>query len=161
MSISVCSRRSRACRPRMPRANACAVRPKQSPKSEQFARGHSPTSKRGTPVRSTRRRNDRVHATSPRMNDVLNQLGPRWHSSVVLKRDVFSTIERGRFRTDAGEVEAVLRRLDEVPWWSRVLAFALFRRERRALAAASPLGVAPTLLSAGRGFLARGWLDGV
>jgi hypothetical protein len=95
------------------------------------------------------------------MNDVSEQLGTRWHSSVVLKRDVFSTIERGRFRTDAGEVEAVLRRLDEVPWWSRVLALALFRRERRALAVALPLGVAPPLLFSGRGFLVRGWIDGV
>jgi hypothetical protein len=95
------------------------------------------------------------------MNDVLDQLGTRWHSSVVLKRDVFSTIERGHFRTDAGEVEAVLRRLDEVPWWSRVLAAALFRRERRALGVALPLGVAPPLLFSGRGFLVRGWIDGV
>jgi hypothetical protein len=95
------------------------------------------------------------------MNDVSDQLGTRWHSSVVLKRDVFSTIERGHFRTDAGEVEAVLRRLDEVPWWSRVLAAALFRRERRALGVALPLGVAPPLLFSGRGFLVRGWIDGV
>ena len=67
----------------------------------------------------------------------------------MLKRDVFSTIERGRFRTDSGEVDAVLRRLDEVPWWSRLLAYALFRRERRALAIAGPLGIAPPLLFAG------------
>ena len=36
------------------------------------------------------------------------ELGGRWRSSVVLKRDVFSTVERGRFRTDGGEVDAVL-----------------------------------------------------
>ncbi len=54
-----------------------------------------------------------------RMNDVPDELAGRWHSGVVLKRDVFSTIERGRFRTETGEVEAVLRRLDGVPWWSR------------------------------------------
>ncbi|MGA8953344.1 MAG: serine/threonine protein kinase, partial [Xanthobacteraceae bacterium] len=74
------------------------------------------------------------------MNDVPKELHDRWHSGVVLKRDVFSTIERGRFRTEVGEVEAVLRRLDGVPWWSRLLARALFRRERRALAIAGPLG---------------------
>jgi len=34
----------------------------------------------------------------------------------VLKRDMFSKVERGRFRTDAGEVDAVLRRLGQVPW---------------------------------------------
>ncbi len=90
-----------------------------------------------------------------------NEIAGRWHSGVVLKRDVFSTIERGRFRTETGEVAAVLRRLDGVPWWSRPLAFALFRRERRALAIAGPLGIAPPLLFAGRSVLVRGWIDGV
>src|ERR1700733_10843464 len=65
----------------------------------------------------------------------------RWRSDVVLKRDVFSTVERGRFRTDAGDVDAVLRRLDQVPWWSRCLATVLFRRKRRALAIAGTPGV--------------------
>ncbi len=95
------------------------------------------------------------------MKPASDQIGARGHSGVVLKRDVFSTIERGRFRTDAGDVDAVLRRLDEVPWWSRILALELFRRERRALAVAHPLGVAPALLFAGRRFLVRGWIDGV
>ncbi len=93
------------------------------------------------------------------MNDP--ELGTRWQSGTVLKRDVFSTIERGRFRTDTGEVEAVLRRLDEVPWWSRPLAYELFRRERKALARAKPLGVAPPLLLPGAASLVRGWIDGV
>jgi hypothetical protein len=85
----------------------------------------------------------------------------RWRGDVVLKRDVFSTVERGRFRTDAGEVDAVLRRLDQVPWWSRPLAAALFRREQRALAIAGTLGIAPPLLFSGRHVLVRGWIDGV
>src|SRR5580692_221509 len=85
----------------------------------------------------------------------------RWRGDVVLKRDVFSTVERGRFRTDAGEVDAVLRRLDQVPWWSRPLAAALFRREQRALAIAGTLGVAPPLLFSGKHVLVRGWIDGV
>ena len=88
-------------------------------------------------------------------------LAEAWRSSVLLKRDIFSTIERGHFRTEAGEVEAVLRRLDEVPWWSRALAHFLFRRERRALAIAGPLGICPPLLFAGRRMLVRGWIDGV
>jgi hypothetical protein len=91
----------------------------------------------------------------------LEELGGRWRDGVVLKRDVFSTIERGRFRTDGGEVDAVLRRLDQVPWWSRGLAIMLFRRERRALAIAGKLGIAPPLLFAGRHALVRGWIDGV
>jgi len=89
------------------------------------------------------------------------ELTQRWRSDVVLKRDVFSTIERGHFLTDGGEVEAVLRRLDEVPWWSRPLAHVLFRRERDALAAAGPLHIAPPLLYAGRNALVRGWIDGL
>jgi hypothetical protein len=95
------------------------------------------------------------------MTGAANELGDRWISGVVLKRDVFSTIERGRFRTDRGEVDAVLRRLDEVPWWSRPLAYELFRRERKALARATPLGVTPPLLLGGHGALVRGWIDGV
>ena len=43
-------------------------------------------------------------------------LSARWIEGVLLKRDVFSTVERGRFRGDRGEVGAVLRRLDQVPW---------------------------------------------
>ena len=95
------------------------------------------------------------------MTDVPDEIAGRWRSRVVLKRDVFSTIERGSFRTETGEVDAVLRRLDDVPWWSRAVAAALFRRERRALAVAGPLGIAPPLLYAGRRVLVRGWIDGV
>jgi hypothetical protein len=85
----------------------------------------------------------------------------RWQTRVVLKRDILSTVERGRFRTDTGEVEAVLRRIDEVPWWSFVVAHHLFGRERRALITAGPLGVAPPLCLAGRRVLVRGWIEGV
>jgi hypothetical protein len=88
-------------------------------------------------------------------------LAARWTGGVLLKRDVFSTVERGRFRSDAGEVDAVLRRLDEVPWWSAPLARHLFARERRALALARDLDVGPKLLWAGRRALARGFIDGV
>src|SRR5271169_1918707 len=91
----------------------------------------------------------------------LLELAGRWRSGVVLKRDVFSTIERGRFRSAAGEVDAVLRRLDHVPWWSRPLAHLLFRRERAALAIAGRLGIAPPLLFVGRSMLVRGWIDGI
>ncbi len=88
-------------------------------------------------------------------------LSARWTEGVLLKRDVFSTVERGRFHTDAGEVDAVLRRLDQVPWWSFVPARHLFGRERRALALANELDVGPQLLWAGRQALVRGFIDGV
>src|SRR6185437_13803533 len=68
-------------------------------------------------------------------------LTARWTEGVLLKRDVFSTVERGRFRNDGGDVDAVLRRLDQVPWWSFLLAYHLFSRERRALTLARDLHV--------------------
>lgn len=95
------------------------------------------------------------------MAELPQELTERWRGDVVLKRDVFSTIERGRFLTEAGEVNAVLRRLDEVPWWSKGLALLLFRRERIALAVVGPLGVAPPLLFSGHVVLVRGWIDGL
>jgi predicted Ser/Thr protein kinase len=88
-------------------------------------------------------------------------LSARWTEGVLLKRDVFSTVERGRYRTANGEVEAVLRRLDQVPWWSFVVARHLFARERRALTLARDLHVGPELLWAGRRALVRGFIDGV
>ena len=88
-------------------------------------------------------------------------LSARWTEGVLLKRDVFSTVERGRFRADTGEVDAVLRRLDQVPAWSYPLARHLFARERRALALARDLDVGPKLLWAGRSALVRGFIDGV
>jgi hypothetical protein len=88
-------------------------------------------------------------------------LSARWTEGVLLKRDVFSTVERGRFRSDAGEVDAVLRRLDQVPWWSYLPARHLFARERHALALANDLHVGPELLWAGRQALVRGFIDGV
>jgi hypothetical protein len=88
-------------------------------------------------------------------------LSARWTEGVLLKRDVFSTVERGRFRDDAGEVDAVLRRLDQVPLWSYPLARHLFARERRALTLARDLDVGPKLLWAGRSALVRGFIDGV
>jgi predicted Ser/Thr protein kinase len=88
-------------------------------------------------------------------------LSARWIEGVLLKRDVFSTVERGRFRGEAGEVDAVLRRLDSVPWWSFLLARHLFGRERKALARAKGLEIGPELLWAGRRALVRGFIDGI
>ncbi|MEA2975167.1 MAG: hypothetical protein QOF19_687 [Alphaproteobacteria bacterium] len=90
-----------------------------------------------------------------------SEISDRWRSGVVLKRDVFSTVERGRFRAPEGEVDAVLRHIDEVPWWTWPIARHLFNRESRALQRAGPLRIAPPLLFAGRYELVRGWIDGV
>jgi hypothetical protein len=88
-------------------------------------------------------------------------LSAHWVEGVMLKRDVFSCVERGRFKTDSGEVDAVLRRLDEVPWWSFPVARHLFARERSALAQVRGLRVGPELLWAGRCALIRSFIDGV
>src|SRR6201996_3220543 len=88
-------------------------------------------------------------------------LSARWIEGVLLKRDVFSTVERGRFQSARGEVDAVLRRLDQVPWWSFAVAQHLFARERKALTLAKGLNVGPELLWAGRRALVRGFIDGV
>ncbi|OCK56926.1 serine/threonine protein kinase [Bradyrhizobium sp. LMTR 3] len=88
-------------------------------------------------------------------------LSARWIEGVLLKRDVFSTVERGRFRDDSCEVDAVLRRIDQVPVWSYPLARHLFVRERSALTLARDLNVGPRLLWAGRQALVRGFIDGV
>ena len=88
-------------------------------------------------------------------------LKARWTDGVLLKRDVFSTVERGRFQDDGGSADAVLRRLDEVPWWSLVPARHLFGREKKALGLAKGLNVGPKLLWAGDRALVRGFIDGV
>jgi hypothetical protein len=93
--------------------------------------------------------------------DDAKQLAARWIEGVLLKRDVFSTVERGRFRSGGDEVDAVLRRLDQVPWWSLLLARHLFGRERKALTLAKGLDVGPELLWAGERVLVRGFIDGV
>ena len=93
--------------------------------------------------------------------DIPAELAGSWKPTVVLKRDVFSTVERGRYTTPNGEVDAVLRRIDGVPWWSYVLARHLFRRERRALAKVAQLEISPRLLYTGSQYLVRGFIDGV
>jgi predicted Ser/Thr protein kinase len=91
----------------------------------------------------------------------LSEIADRWRTDVVLKRDVFSAVERGRYATAEGEIDAVLRRLDQVPRWALPIARHLFRREREALAWAGELGIAPRLLHAGRQILVRSFIDGV
>src|SRR5262249_6374350 len=57
--------------------------------------------------------------------------------------------------------DAVLRRLDTIPWWTRPLARHFLRREARALAAAKSLKVAPELLYVSDALLVRRFIDGV
>ena len=93
------------------------------------------------------------------MSAAPNEIAQSWSEGVVLKRDLLSTVERGRFGAPRGN--AVMRRIDQVPWWSFALARHLFARERRALAVAGKLGIAPTLLYSGRRVLVRSWIEGL
>jgi len=92
--------------------------------------------------------------------DLPAELAGRWTTTVVLKRDVFSTVERGTFHTGSEVIPGVLRRIDQVPWWSALIARHFLGREARALAAAGELGIAPRLLYRGRTTLVRSWIDG-
>lgn len=88
-------------------------------------------------------------------------IAPRFESDVVLKRDVFSTIERGRFRGPNGTEEAILRRIDAVPIWTASIARLFLRREAAALAIIDDLDIAPRLLEKGDRWLIRSWRPGL
>lgn len=83
-----------------------------------------------------------------------------WRSVAVLKSDHFSTVERGFWRTEKGEVEAVLRTFDKVPLWVRPVAYHFGRREVNSLNKLNGLA-GPRLLAYGPGFLVRSWIDGL
>src|SRR5260370_6212800 len=140
-------------------APGCAATKKPLRRSRPSAPVRCPISIAGLPTACAwqRRREHRMRLPK----DDAAVLSARWTEGVLLKRDVFSTVERGRFRSPDGEVEAVLRRLDRVPWWSYLPARHLFARERRALARARGLHVGPELLWAGRQALVRGFINGV
>ena len=89
------------------------------------------------------------------------ELGERWHRSVVLKRDIFSIVERGTLRGPDGYLDAVVRRIDQVPWWTFAFARNFLSREARALSVVGPLGIAPLLYFSGKRVLVRRWIDGV
>src|SRR3954468_4089237 len=105
MSILACSRRWRRPPTRTQRATACADLQKRWRRNRRSVDVRWPTLRPG-PAATT---------AGPLPNEpsmtVYDQLADRWQTSVVLKRDVLSTVERGRFRTEAGEVDAVLRRV--------------------------------------------------
>src|SRR5437588_10385333 len=89
------------------------------------------------------------------------ELGERWRRAVVLKREIFSIAGRGIYRGPDGDVDAVLRRIDQVPWWTFLIARNFLVREARALGLVGSLGIAPLLYFAGKRVLVRRWIDGV
>ncbi|MGU3493786.1 serine/threonine protein kinase [Xanthobacteraceae bacterium A53D] len=86
----------------------------------------------------------------------------RFTVDTVLKRDVFSTVERGTWTDRDGVAHpAVRRRWDKVSPWFALLAAQLASHEVKALEAVQSTGVTTPLLAVGRKFLVRGWVEGV
>lgn len=80
----------------------------------------------------------------------------------VLKRDIFSTIERGMWRDAQGrEFPAVRRRYTDVAWWVKPLARHFAKREARALRRAEGSGHTVPVYALEEGWLVRGFVDGV
>lgn len=80
----------------------------------------------------------------------------------VLKRDTFSTIERGFWRDAAGTVyPAVRRNYAEVKWWVKPLARHFAAREARALMRAEGSGHTVPVYALEEGYLVRGFVDGI
>src|SRR3954452_8938469 len=132
---------------------------RRRPGNRRSARGRWRTWTAGSPNVWTSQPPHEPRMTLPKADAAI--LSTRWAEGVLLKRDVFSSVERGHFRDETGDADAVLRRIDQVPWWSFIPAKHLFARERRALAKARGLHVAPELLWAGRKALVRSFIDGV
>jgi hypothetical protein len=79
----------------------------------------------------------------------------------VLKRDIFSTIERGIWRDASVDHPAVRRRYDDVKWWVKPLARSFARREAKALRRAEGSGHTVPVYALEEGYLVRGFVDGV
>ncbi|GLK71068.1 serine/threonine protein kinase [Ancylobacter dichloromethanicus] len=80
----------------------------------------------------------------------------------VLKRDTFSTIERGLWRDAAGNVfPAVRRNYAGVKWWVKPLARHFAAREARALIRAEGSGHTVPVYALEEGHLVRGFVDGI
>jgi len=80
----------------------------------------------------------------------------------VLKRDTFSTIERGIWRDARGNAfPAVRRNYAEVKWWVKPLARHFAKREARALRRAEGSGHTVPVYALEEGHLVRGFVDGI
>ncbi|MFG1400880.1 serine/threonine protein kinase [Xanthobacter sediminis] len=86
----------------------------------------------------------------------------RFVVDTVLKRDVFSVVERGTWTDSTGRAwPAVRRRWNEVSPWLALLARQLAHHEVKALEQVTRTGVTTPLLAVGHRFLVRGWIEGV
>jgi hypothetical protein len=79
----------------------------------------------------------------------------------TLKSDVFSTIDRGFWRDEAGEHPAIRRDLTTARWWAKPLAWHFGVRETRSLARAAGIDGVPALHAASDGIIIRGFIEGL
>ncbi len=79
----------------------------------------------------------------------------------TLKSDVFSTIDRGFWRDEAGEHPAIRRDLTTARWWAKPLAWHFGVRETRSLARAAGIEGVPALHAASDGIIIRGFIEGL
>lgn len=77
----------------------------------------------------------------------------------VLKRDIFSETIVGHLAEDPNR-KVVLRKLDEVPWYARPVAWYLARKEIRGLRAVEGIAGTPRLLRVDKTGLLRSWSEG-
>lgn len=80
-------------------------------------------------------------------------------AETVLKRDAFSETLSGHLDGDP-TMRAAMRRLDQLPLWSRPIARFLARREARALKAVKGIKGCPDLIRADRQGILRVWSEG-
>jgi hypothetical protein len=83
-----------------------------------------------------------------------------WKREAVLKQDLFSRVERGRFAGGEPPGEWVMRDTRCARWWARPLANFLERHEVRALKALTGFPGMPQLLAAEGHVLVRSWIPG-
>jgi hypothetical protein len=80
-------------------------------------------------------------------------------AKTVHKRDIFSETISGHLKGDA-QCSVVLRKLAGVPWFARPLAWALARREIKALRRVQGIAGCPVLLRVDKTGLLRSWTKG-
>src|SRR6056297_1906608 len=83
----------------------------------------------------------------------------RFTPETVHKRDIFSETVSGRL-DGVEDFPVVLRKLDDVPLYARPVAWALARRETRALRAVTGIEGCPLLIRVDRSGLLRSWTQG-
>jgi hypothetical protein len=81
---------------------------------------------------------------------------PDWRAEAILKRDMFGSIEFGRYRGEVG----LQRNVGDAALWATPTARLLFANEVRALRRCEGLDGVPQLLGRAPGRLYRTWIDG-